>query len=163
VKRSGTALLLLAMVLALPPEGRAETKAQGLTGNWAGITKVRCGSRLIAQERCNAYQNISFRLIQEGSKISGTYSCAFGTQPCLAMNNSGNITGGSYDGMNLVLNVDMGNGSNCRFAGELGTDKGQGRYRCKGISAAEHGTWRLNRAPQSTIPKEPLIPPAIRP
>jgi hypothetical protein len=162
--KTALAFLLVGFVTTIAPLRQAlADQTASLNGNWSGTTKVRCGSQLSAQERCNAYQHISFRLIQEGSKISGTYSCAFGTQPCLGLNESGNITGGSYDGKNLLLNIDMGNGSTCRFTGSLADDKGQGSYRCKGNGAAEQGTWRLHRGAKSTIPKEPLIPPILRP
>ena len=156
------AILLVGATFVLVISVRGDA-ASDVTGNWAGTTKVRCGSRLSAQERFNAFQNISFKLKQDGAKITGTYSCAFGTQPCLGLNESGTVVGGSYDGNNLLLNVDMGNGSTCRFKGSLSADKGQGSYHCKGSGAAEQGTWRIHRAAKSTIPQEPLIPPALRP
>ncbi|MGH7836858.1 MAG: hypothetical protein ACREQC_03415, partial [Candidatus Binataceae bacterium] len=88
-------------------------------GHWAGTSKVRCGNRLSARERCNAIQNITFDLTQDGSKIGGAYTCAFGTQDCLALNHKGKITDASFDGHVLLIAVDMGNGSTCRFKGGL--------------------------------------------
>ncbi|HLW70166.1 MAG TPA: hypothetical protein VKS22_06045 [Candidatus Binataceae bacterium] len=132
-------------------------------GHWAGTSKVRCGTRLSAQERCNAIQNITFDLTQDEAEVAGTYSCAYGTQNCLAMNRKGKITDGTFDGHSLMLSVDMGNGSTCRFKGGLKQKTGQGSYSCKGQSAAEQGTWKLHRVSAEAPAAPPKIPSLLRP
>jgi hypothetical protein len=160
-----TRKILLAILMTMPllVIGRIAVAKQSADGHWAGTTKVRCGSRLSAQERCNAIQNITFDLTQDGSKINGAYTCAYGTQDCLGMSRTGRITDASFDGKVLVMAVNMGNGSTCRFQGGLMHDEAKGSYSCKGLSAAERGTWKINRVSANAPAAAPQIPSLLRP
>lgn len=136
--------------------------ASDISGNWVGTSKVRCGGRLHRVGRCNALQNITFEIKQAGSKISGTYKCAFGTQDCLGLHERG-IVNGSFDGAKLIVTVDMGTGSTCQFKGGIASGTGQGSYSCSGSGGPEQGTWRIHREGTTAVPKAEQVPPALRP
>jgi hypothetical protein len=154
--------LLLAGFALGPTKNARGDQPSGISGKWTGTSKVSCGSRMSKKERCNALQNITFVLKQDGSNLTGTYSCAFGTQDCLGLNEQGSVIG-SYDGTNFLANINMGNGSTCSFKGAVSATEGQGSYRCKGSTAAEQGTWRISRVGGKPVPKAEQVAPALRP
>ncbi len=133
-----------------------------LTGKWTGTSIVRCGGRENRISRCNALQNITLDFKQAGAKISGKYTCAFGTQNCLNLHEKGDLVGGSFDGSNLMFTVDFRTGATCRFNGAIASGKGQGSYSCTGTGGREHGTWRINRAGMGPVPKSEKVAPALR-
>jgi hypothetical protein len=154
--------VFFAAILWQPIPARGDQPKE-VTGNWVGTSKVRCGGRANRIGRCNALQNITLDLKQDGSEVSGTYTCAFGTQDCLGLHEHGNIVGGSYDGTNLIFSVNFGTGSTCKFKGGIASASGQGSYKCEGSGGPEHGTWRVNRAGGKSVPKTEQVKPALRP
>jgi hypothetical protein len=155
-----TLLVVLLIAWSTTVQGGQSTD---IGGKWAGTSKVRCGGRQNRPGRCNALQNITFDFQQEGSKVSGTYTCAFGTQDCLGLHEHGKLVGGSYEGKELIVTVDMGTGATCQFKGGVRAAEGQGSYSCRGSGGAEHGTWRIHRAGGVPVPKAESIAPALRP
>ena len=113
-----TLFVIFLIALSTPAQG---AHATDISGKWAGTSEVRCGGRRNQPGRCNALQNITFDFQQEGTKVSGSYTCAFGTQDCLGLHEHGKLVGGSYDGANLVITVDMGTGATCQFKGGVGS------------------------------------------
>src|SRR5271156_2266230 len=107
------ALLTLATVCAAGPT------ADKVTSHWAGTTKAGCAARVSDSSRCSAVQNITLTLVQEGSKILGSYTCAYGNQNCRGMQEVGKIIDGSLHDDLLEFTVLTPDGSTCRYMGSL--------------------------------------------
>ena len=84
-------------------------------------------------------------MVQRGSKVTGSYKCAYGNMNCRNMNNTGEITDGTMEKL-LTLRVMMPDGSSCRFSGQPSVDSIKGGYSCKGGPRAEQGTWEARRS-----------------
>jgi len=98
------------------------------------------------QTRCSAVQNITLTLVQDGSKVSGAYTCAYGNQNCRGMQEAGTISEGTLKGNQLELVIMTPDRSTCRFSGLLKHESGKGSYYCKGGSQLdERGSWRIHR------------------
>jgi hypothetical protein len=142
-----TCILVLIGFALLSPGVKAQENPGGATTSiWEGTTKARCNTMVTAHNRCNAVQNIKLTLVQQGSKITGSYACSYGNQNCRSMNESGKIKEGSLVDTDLRILVEMRDGSACRFTGILSGDSGKGTYSCKGGSElSERGSWRIKR------------------
>jgi hypothetical protein len=137
-------LLLLFSIKVAPA---ADAPAGATTTHWSGTTTAGCQTFTTGQSRCRAVQNVKFTLIQENSKIKGTYECAYGNQPCRGQELKGEITDGSLNGENLFLRVSTPDKSVCLYRGVLSGRAGKGTYSCKGgTQTDERGTWRIQLA-----------------
>ena len=162
VKSIGIALPLAATLIAA-----AACAAEPVQGNvssyWAGTTQARCGNMVSDPARCNALQNITLTLVQEGTKITGAYTCAYGNQNCRDLQETGRIVNGSLKGNQLAISVQTPNRTTCRFTGLLSGDSGNGGYNCKGGSRpVERGSWRIHRTSEARPASTPQVPSLLR-
>jgi hypothetical protein len=149
VKRQGCFVPILALASAtlLFAAGVRAADAAASIGKWAGTTQARCGTLTTDHSRCGAVQNITLTLMQEGAKVTGSYTCAYGNQNCRGMQTTGTIVQGSLKGAQLELVIVTPDRSTCRYNGLLQEDTGKGSYYCKGGSQLdERGAWRVKRA-----------------
>jgi hypothetical protein len=159
------ALLLAAVVvtLLLGAGGRA-AEAPSTTSYWAGTTKSRCGTMTSDHSRCSAVQNITLTLVRDGSRVSGSYVCAYGNQNCRGMQEAGTITEGTLKDHQLELAIMTPDRSVCRYRGVLEHDSGKGSYYCKGGSQLdERGSWRIHRSTEARPASNPKVPSLLRP
>jgi hypothetical protein len=128
----------------------ASTQPFGFTGIWTGTLRVTPCMALKEGGRCNAINNITFTILQDGSKVSGHYTCAIGTQICRNGNadSNGKIVSGRVSGnsinFSVVLPADV---SSCRYTG-ISPAPGQirGGYNCyAGGSLIEQGNFEVTR------------------
>ena len=147
IARSAALPGLAFAIMLLAAGARAAEPASGpSTSHWAGTTKARCGPMVTDQTRCSAVQNITLTLVQDGSKVSGAYTCAYGNQNCRGMQEVGTISEGTLKGNQLELVIMTPDRSTCRFNGLLKHESGKGSYYCKGGSQLdERGSWRIHR------------------
>jgi len=157
------ALPLAATLIAAAAVG-AKPADSKVTGHWAGTTKARCGTQVSDHSRCSAVQNITLTLVQDGTKITGAYTCAYGNQNCRGLQETGVIIAGSLDGNQLAIAVQTPDKSTCRFTGLLSHDSGKGSYHCNGGSQlSERGSWRIHRSNEARPASTPQVPPLLRP
>jgi hypothetical protein len=157
-------VLLLAATLAPATALPAERTPQKVTSYWTGTTEAGCGALVTNPARCGAVQNITLTLVEEGSKITGSYTCSFGTQNCRGMQNVGKVVRGSLSGERVEFAVLTPDGSTCRYTGLLAHDSGRGAYNCKGgTRLGERGSWRVNRSSEGSAAPTPQIPSLLRP
>lgn len=155
------ALVIILIIAAIVPA--AWPNPDSITTHWVGTTQARCGSMVTEHNRCGAVQNITLSLVQDGTNISGSYTCAFGNMNCRGMQREGDITRGTLRGRRLEFSVMAPDRTVCRFTGLLEQDSGRGTYTCRGGShLAERGTWRLQRSTEEH-PAPPRVPSLLRP
>jgi hypothetical protein len=117
-----------------------------ITGNWQGTSITACGVMLLEQGRCNAVQNISFSLFQDGTAISGIYRCSIGTMICRNMNDGGQVVSSTLEGSLGRLRVELPDGSTCIFNGNFKSETVAGGFGCyQGGGLLEQGSWRATR------------------
>lgn len=142
--------LILAAVHAAPTA--AQTSAQaGFTGTWSGTLRVTpCGMMLRERSRCGAVNKITFTIVEDGSDVSGHYTCAIGTAICRNGNDAknGKITSGRVSGKNIRFSVLVPSDvSNCNYTGyspEPGVMRGG--YSCyQGGGLIEQGMFEVTR------------------
>jgi hypothetical protein len=105
-----------------------------------------CGKLLMERSRCEAEENITFTLFQDGTDVSGTYHCSFGTMICRNMNDTGSVTSSSVSGSLARLRVMLPDGSSCIFDGNFGAESGAGNFFCyQGGGLLEQGIWKVAR------------------
>jgi hypothetical protein len=157
-------VLLLAAVLVPATALLAERTPEKVTSHWTGTAEAGCGTLVTNPNRCGAVQNITLTLVEEGSKITGSYTCAFGTQNCRGMQTAGKVIRGSLSGERVEFMVLTPDGSTCRYTGLLAHDSGRGAYHCKaGRQLGERGSWRVNRFKEGSPAPTPQIPSLLRP
>jgi hypothetical protein len=157
------ALLVLAVALSPALARAAGSAPENYTSHWAGTTQAGCGGLVTNPARCGAIQNITLTLVQQGSKITGSYTCAFGTQNCRSVQDVGKIISGSLRGEQLEFAVLTPDAVTCRYTGLLKHDSGKGAYNCKGGRFGERGSWRIHRSSKGAPAPMPQIPPLLRP
>jgi len=139
---------------AIPPfagasDARGEPPGtQGVTGFWEGVSSADCiGDTTANPGRCHATQNISLTMLQQGDKITGYYTCAFGNQVCRNLDETGVIRNGAMTGRRLTMRVMLGDGSMCFFTGMPAGGVIEGRYSClQGGGIVERGAFRTERS-----------------
>jgi len=98
--------------------------------------------------RCNAINRITFAMQQDGSTISGDYTCAIGTTVCRDANKttSGKIVNGTLNGNTIAMRVMLpGDVSSCIYNGEATSTAISGSYRCyEGGGLSEMGMWQVS-------------------
>ena len=119
-----------------------------VTGVWEGTSIADCiGVQLQSLGRCQALQNITLTMFEQDHKVTGYYSCAFGTEDCRNQIEHGVIRAGTMKGRRLWMRVMLEDGSACYFTGiPIGGDM-EGRYRCwGGDTTLEKGVFRARRS-----------------
>jgi hypothetical protein len=157
------AALMAALVISATVPAAA-LAAEKVTSHWAGTTRARCGIGVTDHRRCGALQNITLTFVQQGSKILGSYTCAYGSQNCRGMQEVGTIIDGLLNGERIEFAVMTPDRSTCRYTGLLANDSGKGNYNCKGGSElGERGSWNIHRSTEGSAPPKPQVPPLLRP
>lgn len=119
----------------------------GLTGVWEGVSVANCGGvHLEDMGRCDATQNITLTMFQEGEKVTGYYRCAYGNQNCRNQAETGVIKNGSIVGRRLMMRVLLDDGSMCYFTGIPSGDHLDGGYSCGTTGLFEQGHFRTQRS-----------------
>lgn len=129
------------------PKEQAESgaPASDVTGSWKGTSIASCAPGFTVRSRCGAQQRITLGLIQDGSKISGDYHCAFGNMNCRGLNDSGKVIGTYHPGR-ASLRIIFPDASTCLFTGRFSQRVGNGGYTCStGGKVIEQGDWRVAR------------------
>jgi hypothetical protein len=125
---------------------QGENPALDVTGKWQGDTVTTCGEMLLEQGRCNAVERITFTLFQDGSDVSGVYTCAYGTMICRNMNEHGRVVSSSLNGALGRLRVILPDGSSCIFNGTFQSQSVVGGFGCyQGGGLLERGSWQAAR------------------
>ena len=144
--------LIVATVTATAIPAKAQTSAPpaGFTGIWKGTLRVTCLSMMPDRSRCGAINNITFTIIEDGSQVSGHYTCAIGTVICRNGNDAktGQITSGKVDGKNIRFSVVVPSDvSSCNYSGySPGSGSMRGGYSCyQGGGLIEQGTFEVTR------------------
>ena len=126
---------------------------QGYTGLWEGTSTATCLPFQPDITRCNAVQKITLRMFQEGSKLTGQYTCAPGNIVCRDSNTTGTIADGKVRDGNAGLRVMLPDGSSCLFNGRPSAGvtapavRLTGSYFCmQGGGFIERGSFRVERS-----------------
>jgi len=100
--------------------------------------------------RCDAVVKITLKMFQQGSTLTGSYTCTTGTMVCRDSNSSGTIASGKVREGNVGLRVMMPDGSSCLFNGRPSQDKQNkltGTYFCmQGGGYIEQGRFQVERS-----------------
>ncbi|HKD66158.1 MAG TPA: hypothetical protein VKB84_04905 [Candidatus Binataceae bacterium] len=147
------ALILTAFIncLGLTAAGAQQTAAPaGFTGLWAGTIHVVPCLALRDSHRCGAVNKVTFTIIDDGSKVSGHYTCAIGNQICRNGNadNTGKIVSGRASSNSIRFTVIVpADVSSCNYTG-TSPSPGQmrGGYTCyEGGGLIEQGNFEVTR------------------
>ncbi|HLK80846.1 MAG TPA: hypothetical protein VKT99_05025 [Xanthobacteraceae bacterium] len=134
------------MAESRPPPSAAHGQPE-VTGVWRGESSAECGTLIPDPSRCGAVNDITLTLLQEGAKVSGLYTCAYGNMDCRNSNDTGKVAQGTMGPSLLRLRVMMPDGSDCMFNGQLRRDRIAGGYLClQGGGLVERGIWRASRS-----------------
>ena len=127
--------------------------AQGadLTGLWEGTSTSGCMPLQPDATRCNAVVKITLQMFQQGSALTGHYTCAIGTMVCRDSNTIGTIADGKVrEGGAVAMRVMMPDGSSCLFNGRPSQNKQNeltGSYFCmQGGGYIEQGRFQVVRS-----------------
>ncbi|HZO82447.1 MAG TPA: hypothetical protein VFB33_12210 [Candidatus Binataceae bacterium] len=133
---------------SLQPPAAPAASARGTSGFWQGTSTAGCQPLQPEARRCNATVKITLHIVQQGSALSGTYTCAAGTMVCRESNTSGVIANGrEREGGGIGLRVMMPDGSSCLFNGRRADDAMAGTYFCmQGGGYIEQGRFSVERA-----------------
>ncbi len=113
-----------------------DAASKGVTGVWEGMSR---GPRA-------AMRYITLTMVQQGNEVTGYYRCAYGTQLCQNMNETGVIKNGKMIGRRLMMRVMLQDGSMCYFTGVPQGDRLQGAYFCMHGIGTENGRFRTERS-----------------
>jgi hypothetical protein len=122
-----------------------------VAGSWMGFLRASPCEILASSGRCNAVNNVTFRLNQDGSQLTGTYSCANGDTLCRhgGADDSGQVIAGSISdshqlNLSVIIPADV---SNCYYSGATTSpNQATGVYMCyQGGLQVEEGVWNLSR------------------
>jgi hypothetical protein len=144
-------LLLAAVTIgAVPANAQTSAPPVGFTGIWKGTLRVTCLAMMPDRSRCGAVNSITFTIIQDGSQVSGHYTCAIGNAICRNGNDArtGQIISGKVDGKNIRFSVMVPSDvSSCAYSGyspESGNMRGG--YSCyQGGGLIEQGMFEVTR------------------
>ncbi len=134
-----------------PADAQTDNPPAGFSGTWTGTLRVTpCMATLRDRSRCGAVNNITFTIVEDGSEVSGHYTCAVGTAICRNGNDAknGKITSGRVSGKQIRFSVLVPSDvSNCNYTGyssEPGTMRGG--YSCyQGGGLIEQGMFQVTR------------------
>jgi hypothetical protein len=118
------------------------TPGNKLLGVWQGTTLAQCAPGLLP-DRCNAQQKVTITVVEgSDSKLTGFYRCAYGTQNCLNMNETGKVIEATATGDRIMLRVLVTDGSSYIFTGYVKDGMVNGGYSVySGGAMLERGTW----------------------
>jgi hypothetical protein len=125
-------------------------QATNVSGLWSGTTLVTpCGFALSG--RCNAQNKITLNLTQQNNRITGSYTCAYGTMICRngGADNTGKVVSGRAAGNQIRLSISIpADTSICYYNGMLtSTTAMYGTYMCfNSGDLVEEGTWDVKHA-----------------
>jgi hypothetical protein len=132
----------------MPPSLIEATEiGSGMAGVWHGISVSDCsGVTLKDPGRCNAVQNITLTMFQQGDQLTGFYRCAYGTQNCRDLDEAGVIKNGKMNGHRLMMRVMLEDGAMCYFTGMSEGDHLDGGYLCMVSGLFEKGQFHTQRS-----------------
>lgn len=125
------------------------------TGLWEGISTSACLPMQPDASRCNAVQKITFQLFQQGSNLTGHYTCATGNMVCRDSNTTGTIANGRVRAGGVDWRVMLPDGSSCLYHGRLSGNNSRsnpqsrltGGYFCmQGGGYIEKGSYQVERS-----------------
>jgi hypothetical protein len=143
---NAAAMLLAVALIQCCSVGGAGTSQPSISigGAWVGNGFPGCRSN----GGINCYKRpIALNLNQNGSSISGSYSCLVGNALC-GMDNTGNIVDGRMEGSYLSdMRIVFSDATNCLYQGQFTADGGKGEYTCFAGAGriVEQGGWQLER------------------
>jgi hypothetical protein len=128
----------------------ASGQPSGFTGLWTGTIRVIPCMNLKDRSRCNATNSVTFTFLQDGSNVTGHYTCAMGSQVCRNGNadNNGKIVSGRVSGQSIYFTVIVpADVSSCRYSGNsLSPGQLRGGYNCyEGGGLVEQGSFEVTR------------------
>ncbi len=132
---------------ATAPNRHLEWSSADITGVWQGKSFADCP--IVTTDspgRCGAMQLITLTLFQQGSRVSGSYKCAYGNENCRDLAETGVIRHGEMSARLLRIAVMLEDGSLCRFTGRPENGILQGRYQCHWGGPLEQGAFRVERS-----------------
>jgi hypothetical protein len=147
-----------APVIAAPAAQTAPAAEAGagqesdFTGLWEGTSTSACLPMQPDASRCNAVQKITFRLFQDGSRLTGHYTCAIGNMVCRNSNTTGTIVNGKLRAGGVDWRLMLPDGSSCLFngrpsRGNTSARRLTGSYFCmQGGGYIEKGSFRVERS-----------------
>jgi len=120
----------------------------GFAGVWQGTTLANCGANSPFPSRCNAEQMVTITLLQGAeAKLTGRYTCAYGTMDCYDANYTGKVIDVSFARARMSIRVMMPDATSCIFTGINVNQTINGGYTCYGGgSLLEQGSWRARRS-----------------
>jgi hypothetical protein len=123
----------------------------GFSGLWEGTSTSSCMPLQPDAMRCNAVVNITLQMFQQGSALTGHYTCTTGTMVCRDSNSTGTIADGRVRAAGVDMRVMMPDGSSCLFNGRSSADSSQnkliGSYFCmQGGGYIEQGRFQVERS-----------------
>lgn len=132
---------------AAPAAETGAAQEANYTGLWAGTSTASCMPLQPNARRCNAVVDITLSIFQQGSKLTGHYTCAFGNMDCRDTNTTGTIADGKVRGGSAGLRVMLPDGSSCLFNGRRVQATITGSYFCmQGGGYIEQGRFQVQRS-----------------
>lgn len=133
-----------------PPTAIASDRAagadRGVSGVWEGVSVSNCEGDPADLGRCHAEQKITLTMFQAGNEITGFYKCAYGSQVCRHMLETGTIRNGKFEHARLMMRVMHEDGSMCFFTGRPASNEFSGGYEClQGGGIIEQGVFQTRR------------------
>jgi hypothetical protein len=119
---------------------------RGVSGVWEGVSVSNCEGDPADLGRCHAEQKITLTMFQSENNVTGFYRCAYGTQVCRHMLETGLIRNGKFNHARLMMRIMHDDGSMCFFTGRPANNEFSGGYEClQGGGIIEQGVFRTRR------------------
>ncbi len=140
------ALLDCGPSLAQEGAGAAAAPGSKISGVWNGTTLAGCNVSA-PPGRCNAQQKVSITVLEgEGSKVTGSYQCSYGSQDCFHQSTTGKVIEATLADDRLSIRVQTPDALTYVFAGHVSGDTVNGGYTCyNGGAPVERGSWYARR------------------
>jgi hypothetical protein len=131
---------------AAPTAESTAAQQSGLTGLWEGTSTSSCMPFQPDIGRCNAVVKITLNIFQQGSTLTGRYTCTIGNMVCRDSNTTGTIADGKVRDGAAALRVMLPDGSSCLFNGRPSNNTMTGSYFCmQGGGYIEQGRFQVQR------------------
>jgi hypothetical protein len=131
---------------AAPAAESTAAQQSGFTGLWEGTSTSNCMPFQPDIGRCNAVVKITFNIFQQGSTLTGRYTCTIGNMVCRDSNTTGTIADGKVREGTVRLRVMLPDGSSCLFNGRPSQNTMAGSYFCmQGGGYIEQGRFQVQR------------------
>jgi len=117
-------------------------------GVWQGTTLASCGALGSLPSRCDALQKVTITLLEDSdAKLTGRYTCAYGSRECYHANYTGKVIDVTSAGARMSVRVIMPDATSCVFTGVETNQTIKGGYSCyQGGGLIEQGSWRAHRS-----------------